>query len=352
MMKKNTPILIASGALIYSSLSFGLEHPPRTSSPITIELEKAFVHGIKSSRPRSGLYFTFQSCQSLIEKYYDELEDCHRDYECDGIPKLESGMHTVYSVRDSRYSHIGAFEQEPLVTAKAMCKFEYREQGNHLFPLKRTEKGWTEIKLRRTTTHLDKKGRVMDDQSVTAITAANTDPSTKNGIWMCGADGYSNVKNGQYTVTGMLTSPSPVNNRVDEYNESIYYQIAGYDMESPLFIFEESSMRNFKSFLMKGFIGELHPDTPQIAGDCNSSCNEKAWEVYIHGENNSFSHLTKGASEKNSWRINQFNDFKKSPDLMLPKSVTFTQEVNTQNSYSFLPGGAIFGFKQQSIYAR
>ncbi len=334
------------------------DHPDRTVLPTSFEAKKTFIYGYQTRGPRDFIV-EFNSCQSIIESYYDALEDCSRDLDCDTIP-FPSNTQTVLKAFDkSRLIDNDSMSRSYYLarSANVQCKFEARESRQDrrepiLFPSSRTEKGWTPIEVVTSQTGVDKNLNIVNPQNITAVTASLSSPDSKTGVWMCGNDGVSGTSNANYPVSGFLSSKTPVMQSGNTFVDSMNYRIGKQFIDRPFSARKPGAANGYKSEILKGFIGELRPESSMIAGECNSACVDPAWEVYALNEKSQPLKLTKGASEAGRWTVTAYQDFKKQKDYFLPAKVLFSLETAKPNSYDFLPGGSYFGYKSNVIYAR
>lgn len=357
-----TPLVIGLALTLHALPSqannFG-GHPDRTATPTAFEVKKTFIYDYKVNGPRDYI-IEFNSCQSIIEEYYDQVEVCSNDLDCGTFPPFPSNTQTVLRAFDkSRWADDDSMSNSYYLakSATVQCKFEAREldrrqRGPALFPASRTEKGWTPVEIITSQTGIDKNLNVINPKNITAVTAALSSPDSNTGVWMCGNDGVSGISNANYPIAGYLSSNTPVMQGGNTFIDSLSYRIGKQFIDRPFNVWKQGSKEGYKSEILKGFIGELHPQSAMIAGECNSACTDPAWEVYALNSANQTLKLTKGASKKGEWAVTAYQEFKNQKDYFLPSAVLFSLEAVKESSYDFLPGGSYFGYKSNVIYAR
>lgn len=333
-----------------------LASPERTVSQIQFEVNSYLFNYVTTS-PRPFI-IQVNSCQSIIENYYDELERCHSSVHCDEPPPFPATRQALIVALDkSRYKDsdggIGIGNYYVAREAIGECIFEPRV-GPTLYPTERTEKGWTPVEIVTDQTRMDEDFNIILPQKVTAVTASLSSKASNTGIWMCGPDIESGISD--FPVSGFLSSSTPVIEGGNKVIKSMQYRIGKEFIDRPFNLWEEGSRVNYSAYVLQAFVGEIHPETPMMAGDCNSSCVDPAWEVYAlsHVSSNKTMQLTKGASTPNSWKISKYTNFTENKEFFLPSKILFTQEAQKEagDLYSFLPGGSYFGYKKSIIYVR
>lgn len=351
----STSLLTLGLTTSISANANGLEHPSRTATPLSFEVKNSFISHYFAKGPRDYIV-RLDTCQSIIEDYYDAVEECHRDYECQAEPSFPSNTQSVLKVYDkSKWADDDDIYAGYKIarTAKTQCIFEKRK-GARYYPRNRTEKGWTKIDIVASGSRNNNKGQLIERRYATAVTAALSSPDSNTGIWMCGSDGVTGYK-GNIPVNGQLATSTPVVKGANRFKDLMQYQIGGEYLNRPFDLWNKNKNNGFKSILMQGFIGKIHPSSSMLAGDCNSSCTDPAWEVYAlnNSETKKIS-LTPGASGSHKWAVHKYNDFTKKRAFFLPGKIEFTQEVKKPpgSEYDFLPGGAFFGYNSNSIFVR
>lgn len=343
---------------------------PKTSSQVVKNIPNAYLYGVKGKR---NLTLVYNSCDYIIQNYYDNLDTCSREDDCStfSIP-FPSNTQPIFQIYDQYYSN-PAFANEddnkPLKEFYGTCKFEPRKGYSAFGGNKtRTEKGWLKVGFNPTNSSWNNekhKFTFSPAQSVVTASEGTAMFDASFGVGRCGYDGVSNVTNGDYRNSAMISSGNDISRPIT-WRESLDYIVAGQALNGNLGIYSTSSSFDLKNVLMSNLKGQLDSSTPMIVGECNSSCVDPSFEVYsIPSESsNSSISMTKGfSSQENVWSVKKINSFK-TPREAMPDAVLFKDETVMKkpglNQYGqqifgndkVLPGGSLFGYVSQYFFIR
>lgn len=350
----------------------GMNSPEKTASRSLIEIPSAYIEGVRNKN-RRNYTMLYTSCDYIIQNYYDRLDACSDDFECNpsDIP-FPSTTQPIFQFYDGQPYFNSIFsnddESNLVKTLYGSCKFEPRKSSYLSKNQARTEKGWMSILFNPSHSQWSsyhKRFLRLPAQSVVTASQGLSAFDPSMGVKRCGYDGVSNVTNGDYKQGGLISASNGISNTNKHY-ESLDYVIAGGSLAQNLGISTNANI-DIKRLITDSLVGELHPTTPMIVGECNSRCTDPAFEVYSVPDRQAEFNLKKlsmGASQADSWYVKKIYDFKQSPDEVMPDGVLFAEEVKvnrnsvdefgtTRTDYSLvLPGGALFGYQGQSFWVR
>lgn len=367
--KKKSILLISLLSIIgvNNALAFPIQNT-KTYSINTI-VHNAYVYGVNRTYP-ADYQVIYRSCDSIIRDYYTSLDACRHDMDCDAysipFPSTQQILFQVYGINGNR--------DNALVSYKGECRYKTRELNSDYYTYpnqKRTEKGWTKVTFNPASAYWSNQNQRFLGKTIQSVVTTSESISLFNpekGVKKCGYDGISNVKDGNYLKDGFFSAKNDVSDpSTMEHYENLDYVIAGQSLRQNLGIYSKTDKFSLKNIIVSSLFGEITPDSPQIAGECNSMCTDPGFEVYRVPDRNNIKleALTRNmAAAANKWGVVEFTNFKRNPRSAIPDGVLFRDEVkinrtkkdadgNTYTQYDLvLPGGALFGYKNQSFWLR